>query len=291
MTSTLQTIFPICSGAIAIIGCLSNALSLSYFIKFARGNFTNKLFMALNVFDLLVSLLHVPIAVIWFCTGYLCGGDGPLFVIFLALTENTIGCTAFLTCLLSVTRTLSLIFPFYIIRKKAVELAGLAFIAQEVVRTFLWYHFFYFRPLAERLSYIFVHFSIVIVLLAAVIFVNVVSLALSGWKLLSQRKLLEVSPNAGTDNQIARDKIGRRATVTILIVTVLFLVTNSLFCIALTLKFHFNQSYSAEHMPMFIFYNFSLWLSVPLNSAINPLIYLARKREMRRHAQDIICCH
>ena len=287
MASIIQTVFPICSGAVALIGCLSNALSFSYFIKVARGSFTNKLFMALNVFDLLVSLLHVPIAVIWFCRG----GEGPLFVIFLALTDNTIGCTAFTTCLLSVTRTLSLIFPFYIIRKKAVGLAGLAFLAQEVVRTFLWYHFFYFRPLAERLSFIYVHFSIVIILLAAVIFVNVVSLALSAWKLLSKRKLLKLSFEAGTDSQIARDKINQRATVTILIVTVLFLVTNSLFCITLALEFHFNQRYSAENMPMFIFHNFSLWLSVPLNSAINPLIYLARKGEMRKYARDIICCH
>ena len=287
MWASFQTLFPVCSGTIAIIGCLTNVLSLSYFIKVARSTLTNKLFIALNVLDLLVSLLHVPIVTIWFCKFPLCGDEGPLFLPFLAVTENTVGCTAFVTCLLGVTRTISLLFPFYHVHKKGVGLAGLAFLAQEVVRTMCWFYAYYFRSQEELQSYISVHFSIMMALLTAVIFVNVASLVISAWKLSKDRNKFKIS-SAATGSQNPHTN-NRRATVTILIVTVLFVVLNSLYCVTLFLVFHLKVDWNfiLENIPMHVFHDFSIWLSVPLNSAINPLIYFARKREMRRYIRNI----
>ena len=243
--------------------------------------------MALNVFDLLVSLLHVPIVVIWFCKGDLCGGDSPLFVSLLAFTDSTVGCSAFITCLLSLTRTISLLSPFYQIHKKALGLAGLVFLLQEVVRILLWFYFFYFRSLAELYLYYHLHFSILFGSLNVVIVVNVASSALSSWKLLRARRMSRVSSGAA-GGQMSGDKNNRRATVTILLVTVQSVILNSLFCVSLALSFYLGTNVTSANLSSCTksIYMFSIWLSVPLNSAINPLIYLARKREMRRHLQN-----
>ena len=91
-------------------GTISNALSLSYFLKKERETLASKLMILLNSIDLLIcfSVLVIFFAAIF--TGII-GSTGNVINSQLGLWFHfLVAATAFVTCLLSVTRTISLVY-------------------------------------------------------------------------------------------------------------------------------------------------------------------------------------
>ena len=261
-----------------MVGSITNILSLSYFIGKAERTLSNRIFIVLNVFDLLISLLHVTNATFVYCSNAsICGWDKPLFLVFVALTDVSIESTAFATCLLTVTRTISLCFPFYSICKKTVGIAGLTSFVLVVSRILL--RFYFVTKPSEICFYIQFDVGVTIVSLSTIILVNLFSSALSTIKLLSDReKVQDVMAhyhNQGRTNQ--------KATITILLVSVLFCFFNAIFCVSLCLQF--LGGCHPRTLPAL--WELSLWLAIPLNSAINPIIYFTRKKDMGKYLKEL----
>ena len=275
MSKVLGKIVSSLSGVIAVTGSVTNALSLSYFVRKTERTLSNRIFIFLNMFDLLVCICNVVMVSAWYCTGPQCGPLKPFFTNAFAIIFSLVDGTAFATCLLSVTRAISLSIPFYQIRKGAVGIASLILLAQEVVRFTL------------RLSYPNSAFyknldvGLIISVLAIVILVSLFSSVLSAWKLLGGRKKLGVVP--GNDSKSA-PRTNQKATVTIIIVSFLFCFLSTISCITLLLQY---RGVIPQTLLMELLYQFSLWLAIPLNSAINPVIYFTRKRDMRRYIWEL----
>ena len=144
----------ICSGVIALAGSVTNALSLSYFIRRVERTLCNQIFIMLNVFDLLVLLFDVIVVFFLFCgSNPICGRNTPYFKVTLFLFVVSIDSTAFATCLLIVTRTISICYPFYQINKKAVQIAALVFLIQEILRLFVKLYAYYINTSRSVLSF------------------------------------------------------------------------------------------------------------------------------------------
>ena len=184
---------------------------------------------------------------------------------YLIFTENT----GFATTLLSVTRCLSVSLPMYRIKERYVAIsAGIFFVYTTI------------REITLHLVYIFAkeHYSpkvhgtfpiggiefLVILVIAA----NFFSIS----KLVKDRNIFEQSRESTF-----------KATVTIAILSALFCVFNTIYCIATTVHIYFSVDINK---------NFAIWFgaffSVPINSAINPMIYFWRKQEMRTFLMNIL---
>ena len=277
----------ICIGIIAVTGTVANTLSLSYFIRKAKRTLTNRIFIFLNVFDLLVCIFDAAMVSFHYCGEPFCGKRKPLFRMFLALTEFSIESTAFATCLLSVTRTVLLCFPFYSICRKTVGMAGLVFCVLEVLRFLLRLYFYYLWDSAPAFYVNTLDNGIMIVFLSVVILINLVSCILSSWKLRNRRKNLRVAP-VNDDKHAPRANAKQKATVTILLLSVLFCFFNTIYCITWYFTIFRRFVNLLNIVPVMMLYRVCFWLSIPLNSAINPIIYLIRKKDMRRYIKDII---
>ena len=271
--------FLIVSGVIAMTGTVTNAISLSYFISKVKKTLSNRIFIMLNVFDLLVSLLDFAIVTLGYGEKY---WRRPSFRVALAVMHVSFESTAFATCLLSVTRTISLCFPFYQIHKKAIGIVALIFLLQEILRFILKFCIYYIYVSAVNF-YLFFDMGLMIVLISIVILVNIVSSILSARKLLKNRNQLGQAPD-NSNNQGSRTNTNQKATVTILIISTLFCFFNTIFCIAL------YCAYSRYDVPpaLLPLYYVSLWLAPAINSAINPIIYFIRKEDMRKYIKNFI---
>ena len=285
--SMLEKLLIILSGVVALTGSATNALSLSYFMRKVEKTLSNKIFIMLNASDLLVSLFDVAIVAFHFCgkSNSMCGKNNPGFRVALLVMEVALESTAFATCLLTVTRTISLCYPFYQINKKGVQIASLIFLIQEILRSIVRFYFYYIS--ASR-TYYYVDNGIRIASILIIIFVNLVSSILSARKLLSKRKQLGIAP-VYDDNQGPRTNTNQKATSTILIISILFCFFNIVYCIALyfTVK-HSKAMFDKLPLALKIVHGFSLWLALPLNSAINPIIYFIRKKDMREYIKDLL---
>ena len=280
--SAQQNVFPVCSGVIAAAGLVTNLLSLTYFTRRPKRTITTRIFLFLNTFDLLVCLFGTVIVISAKCSGNhsLCGFRSPLFSSAVSVMNLCVETTAFATCLLSVTRTISLCFPFYPINRNVFRIALLIFINQELVRFFLSLYFFFVQKSSSNLFHD-VNKDFMILLLSTAIICSFVSSSLSVWKLLSSKKKHRIPSIHDNVRAQAMDK-NQKATTTILIVCTLFCILNTVFSINLYLTKTRKPIETITSSAAVIFlHEFSIWLAVPLNSALNPGIYFIRKKDMR----------
>ena len=277
----LLKVLPICAGTIAATGSITNSLSLSFFINRAQRTLTNTIFMMLNAFDLLVSILNVAVTSFFYCKSSICGYEQPLFRVFVALVDVSVEGTAFATCLLTVTRTIALCLPFYSIRKKIVGIATVLFFVQVVSRALLRFYFYYIEQ-SKMAFYFNLEVAVLLVSLTTVIIVNIFSTALSVGMLLRVRNKFR---NVKCNRDHGR-RTRQKATLTILIVTLLFCFLNANFCITLYLVDF--EDVDLSNIVAIVVFRFSFWLSLPLNSAINPVIYFTRKKKMREYLKEVL---
>ena len=276
-------VLPFSTGAIALTGSITNSISLSYFIRKGERTLTNRNFMFLNVSDLLVSVVIIAVVTFYHCEGSMCGRSSPYYRVAIGIFDVFLNGTAFATCLLSVTRTVSLCFPFYQISKKAVGVAAMIFVLEEIVKLLLGFYFYYTSKSGFPMFNNFEN-GLMITSLATLSAINLISSVISAWKLLKIQKQLGV---AQCKDQAPRPNTNRKATVTILLVAVIasfFNINSAVFFY----DFHFGGfSLTNKNMANMMIGNFALWIATPLNSSINPIIYFTRKKDMRKYIKSL----
>jgi hypothetical protein len=279
----LQKVISGTSGVIGATGVLTNSLSLSYFIGGTEKSLSSGLYIVLNVFDLLVCIFDALYVAFLLCNGSACGFQKIPFRMSYAVFDVSVESTAFATCLLGVTRWISIRFPFYNVKKRAIVVAITAFLGQEVLRALLRFYFYYIdTPSLD--FYVKFDNAVMIVLLTIFVLINSISCILLAWELLTNNK-------RGQDNPVTVDsmiKSSRRASVTVLIVSAFFLFFNTVFAFSLYMEIFLvgpdevKLSHSVRLLRIF-----TVCLAIPLNSAINPLIYFLRRRTMRQHVWEL----
>ncbi|KAL5257282.1 hypothetical protein ACHWQZ_G012266 [Mnemiopsis leidyi] len=228
----------VCSGLVGALGTFTNSISLSYFIGRGDKGLSRQLFILLNIFDLLVCGSDVLSIAFYYCKGASCGYTKFPFRAVFAVLDVSIESTGFATCLLGVTRAVSVCLPFYQIVGKVLNAVTAAYLGQVIFRALLRFYFYYV-DLSKLNFYMEFDNAVMIVLLTVFILVNTTSSALLSWKLLAKR-----DPSSPT-NQESMMRGKRRATITVLIVSTCFLIFNTIFGVCLY-AMHFVEEEEAE---------------------------------------------
>eukprot|EP00116_Pleurobrachia_bachei_P007993 sb/3468255/ len=169
------------------------------------------------------------------------------------------------TCLLSVSRTIKITYPFYQISSKGIWWSCAGITAVQVVSVVC--SLLTEGEVFEESEWRFNPFHVVMFVEMVLILITVlISTILSIWQ-------LGKSTEIGTEHSLKR-----RATITIIIISVLYLIFNGILMIAFLDNVLILNSTPQE------IERFSLYLGSPLNSTLNPLVILARKKTVRQLA-------
>ena len=220
--------------------------------------------MLLNSLDLMVcvtgSIQLGMMVVYWEIPGIAHETFNSLYFVFLEAT-------GFATCLLSVTRCLSLCVPFYKVKREFVVLSGLIFIGYTVVREVVLVRIVKRETYLEK-ELLKIHIGMLLAEVGLMILVALMANTISVMKIALQPDVVKRSRSRSA---------GVRATVTVLILSGFFCFLNTFFLVTEVLYFYFRVRFSQS-----VLIYFGIFYAVPLNSVMNPLIYLLRKREMRQ---------
>ena len=261
---------PAVSTTLCVIGTLANLTSLIYFIKKKDKTIGDKLLMLLNSVDLLLCICATLLSAL---LSYLEGHEntasenmGYVMIGITVLYLLFIDGTAYVTCLLSVTRAIGIVSPFYQIRGKLLVILGIiVFVMIEVLQPALmipgisvpgmsWLR--YFRLLVSLL--------VILTVLCVTI--------------LAVYKLTRADLQGATEN-VSRNN--RKATWTVVILSALFLLFNTiLFADTWAIIANPGEITNEGRSESLMFYG--LFLAIPFNSSINPIVYLTRRSDMRQ---------
>ena len=244
---------------ITVFGTITNLLSLSYFITQRNFNnrksrteiINNRLFIVLNVFDILVCVfLSVRLL-------FKILSDTKrkwISISFITAVETT----GFTTCLLSVIRAISITRPRQHLNAKMMIGAIMIYCA-------MMSYFSYQDPGKNKPETI-ARFSILSGLFFVVIFCNIVCIA-----------------------KLAHSKVAswkREATITMGILSAVYCVFNVGFLVnygnrVFDCGFKDSSCFSPTLQAI------SMYILLPMNSASNPVVYFLRNREMRRYLKNV----
>ena len=272
---------------IAIFGTISNSLSLSYFIglirstsRVHRGNtgcLTTKLFAALNIFDLMVSVSSTfVVVVLLFFENVAWLMEAAAFIL-----RTSLYATTFLTCLLAVVRTINLTFPLYIINWTAVEGSILVYNVFIIILQLV-YLLRFVKSISKAIdmdTLFAVFFNIELFILVSVFLIVVVS------NIVSLGKLYLAQSEKTTTWRTTR-----KATVTVAIISAIYCICNITYivvmgitsCTMITEDYALHKKLVPNELM-----NISYFILLPLNSAVNPVIYLTRKADMRSYVENL----
>lgn len=277
---------------VAIMGTVTNSLSISYFITKVKSSSqtkntkeNTKLFLALNVFDLLVCIFSALRLIILDLLRF----DSPTFDIIVAIRRVAICGTGFFTCLLAVVRAIHLVRPLWVIKWAAIKISTVFFVVLVILLQLV-----YFKSVTGEPGYIgflsknddilaqYIHIDSAMETFFTVIF---------NTEFMMQAILFLVVVAANTiiaikliTSQAPRVKWKRRATVTVAIISAIYCVCNIGYLILFPLLFYSRPLY--DTIPGKITEICSNVL-LPLNSASNPAVYLIRKADMRSHLGNL----
>ena len=272
-TESISLIIYVLSAVIAKLGTITNVLSLSYFIMKIRSGtlrrkmdlITTKLFVALNVFDLLLSVS----AILFFTSLKIYNGDASLpfcaatYTIFSACLFTT----SFLTCLLAVVRAIYLIYPLHEVRWSLIEVSilvySVAVVAILSMRVIISPDSYYFKT-----TNMIVHYTRFLIV-AILFFVVVVSNVLTMGKLFFSQSQRDTA-----------SKGKRKATITVGIISAIYCLFNIGFVVIAGISLCSMSMY--ENIPIEIM-DTVIYILLPLNSACNPVVYFTRRSDMRSY--------
>ena len=179
----------------------------------------------------------------------------PLMILYLLLIDGT----AYVTCLLSVTRAIGIVSPFYQIRGKLLVILGISvFVVIELSQLPL-----VLDELGDQwMAYSRLTMSLMVLL--TVLFATIVAVY----------KLTRADLQGATEN-VSRNN--RKATWTVVILSVLFLVFNSTLLGVMCQYLIYDSGFGIMTL-----FNIAFFLLIPLNSSINPIVYLTRISDMRQ---------
>ena len=276
--NTGQVFKVVTSGLVGIVGTPANIVSLTYFYKHDRTTATmgSRLLILLNSFDLLVCISAIGVNV-FYNLGIHASNIETLYMaedIFKVLFRVSTLCTGFTTCLLTITRSISLVKPFYEINQFRVATASLVHATIVAVMEILLLVLFE----TERVPwdfYLKAQYIVLIVELVDLIVIFLLVVISNIFSVASLRKSQSIAVN--------NHAIAKQATITIFILSTLFCSLNLAFIVSLLCN---STKVSIPPTVSWI----AMWLALPLNSALNPLVYIWRKEPMRRYLMDKIKC-
>ena len=242
----------------------------------------------LNTFDLLVCTSVVPSVLLYFCKATLCGFSQIPFRVSYAFFNLGVECTALSTCLLGVLRLIAIRFPYYQVRKKVLVSVSITFILLEVLREVLRIYFF-FLDRSNLAFYLKFHNAAMISVLTLAVVINSISSILLTWHLLTSSKRSGSGIRNNSLNQKFTSRSSRRGTVTIIILSTSFLFCNSLYGINLFIIIFKRpgQQTTKPSTTMMLLGMILLWWFIPLNSALNSLVYFLRRKKMRNFVRNL----
>ena len=267
------------------VGSVTNTLSLSYFTNIANKSLGDRILILLNSLDLSVCFLTLVDVIYrtWLkfyndqITVYKIEAvlDAVYYFVF---TEST----GFATCLLSLTRAISLCFPFYSINPVAVTYGTILYFVFLILKQsiLLGLQMSTYSSWEEEFDEKFGDVSKIITFFTMIIFVVIVliSNSLTGYKLVFSR---DEAINQGTNT--------RRAGITVFILSSLFLFFNLLYIAVGGIMIVFSDAVNSFHpndLRTFLMQTV-MQFSVPINSACNPIVYFCRKARMRAYIKSI----
>ena len=267
-----------------VIGLPGNCLALRYFLQTGKRNLSTLLYMIACCIDLVSSMIHLPVTVSWLNSRH----PGPL--------TNRIFClmwyfcilllqlmSIFLVMVISLTRTIVIIFPFYKVKKQPVLICILVMFLYHCTWNVIYmvihddyysYGFGYcdVSPTGIFSTMYMINYCICTGIPPLIVLISVVSCTAR----LHDHHLSDAS-----------QRRNRQASLTIIYFSVNFLICNSLTLLnnaIYTVTIYGNVPYSVIYNNKFmLFYS---WLiseifCTVLNAALNPLLYLWRMKAMR----------
>ena len=250
--------------SVTVVGIMTNLLSLSYFVTQRKSNdrlsateaLNKKLFITLNILDILVCISLSTLLLNLFVNGFdAMNRHGKIFLSIFLITNQ---CTGFITCLLSMIRAISIIWPQRYLNFKIINTASLCF---GVVMIIL--HKKSAIDDGDEVSRIGIFFAVILMFII-VIFSNILCIT----KLMS--------------SQLAPWK--RNATITMGILSLLYCTLNIGYLVIHGFYvFEYCPSDKGKFCKDRAFEIMSVYVLLPLNSAGNPIIYFIRNAKMRKY--------
>ena len=271
-TKTELKVMMLISISISAIGTVSNVISLSYFVTHQSKKLGERLIALLNILDLLVCLFAA------FYLAFTYWQINAISQVFFHLSYFMfLECTGFVTTLLTVARSVSTYCPFYEPNTKLVIISFAAFMSYTLIKEgLLWYYVLVVQGNGLE-QFVKVYNYILLISLILDLTVVLTANLMTMWKLLKRG----ISRDS-TDGPCSTD-LSRQATGTILILSAFFGFFNLLYVVVLFKYVLGKETISA------MFRNVVVNAAIPMNSALNPFVYLFRKKEMRRFLYRIFC--
>ena len=246
---------------IAVVGTLTNTLSLSYFINKAKKTLPTRLLILLNTLDL-VSCIFVAITTL--IRHFVEKQVLPMDV----LSHYCFEATGYVTAVLSVTRSISLCLPFYRVNGKLIAFSFLPLPFWMVTKAVVCY-FDYSRS-GNSDTFNRASATELVLMMVTIVIANTIS-------------VVELSKRSAEIGAVSESS--KQATVTVLIISVLFCIANSVWVGGLIAPICASED--DKKTLVFEILTGMPWILVPFNSALNPGIYFWRKRAMREYAREL----
>ena len=266
---------------ISLVGIMANCQSLSYFLKRQTKGLGNRLLMLLNTCDLVVCVVYVPRAVMEGV--YIHHSVGIGYIVINIIYCICFDCTGFSTCLVSVTRTIKVCRPFYSLKGVWIAASFVLYSICSTVREISGNCYYWSN---EKTYFVtnYIPSTYHLTIFTSMTSCNVTAVFIS--TVITAYWLLRKSQVEGNIS-----KSNHHATITILILSTVFCLLNVTAIVYLAFVLlgdfrviHENGTISTSKA---LLYQIAWNVMICLNSTVNPIIYLTRKEEMRRHVLEI----
>ena len=298
-------------------GVPSNFFSLIYFAEKNRHrpNYASVLYIIMNAVDLVICFLCLPKAMtnlsggreLFFSVDFLCSAWGYLWQILIRLSVFSVG-------LMSIYRTISLSLPFVKLSKRHILIPGTGYLVIQILQQSMpwWYGQSYnynsyfgicmWSLWFDRES---IEFKVMLVLMIILPFILplfpiVISCLISILKLKKNGANCDSgSTKVGNKHAAQAKEAKRAATITIVLLTITYIVFNVPYCLLMIDQLVPNLTDGKTESilaglaayPHYIeIYNFIVFYSIPLNSTINPIIYITRMKNLRHFILNVVSC-
>ena len=251
-------------------GVLTNTASLIYFFKKGKKSLGDKIITLLNSVDLLLCISAALLS-----SSLLSAYLKWLFYIFQLAYLCVVDGTSYTTCLLSVTRAIGIASPFYKIRGKLLIAVGVTlFVVMELAASIVPVYTGAIQNDTAAKGRI----VITVILMLVVFCATVVSV----YKLMKKNTVQEGREGAARNN--------KKASWTVVILSTLFIVFNSIY---IGTTAYILSAGAIGVYVVSIWFRSGTLIAIPLNSAINPIVYIVRRSDMRDFFKLMIqklCC-
>ena len=281
-------------------GICGNTLAVSYFIKRARKHLFPRIFCVISLTDLLTSLLTFAVGL-----SYLLDREPGLFAqplfreVWGSLWNFSSRYSVYLVALMSITRTIRIVFPFSELRGHLLNLGLLLYVAFLLATTPAFHHVphYYkrewcalalnkssFSGAAQHSTKYYLVVMSIPSLLTVSLPISIVSTAICVYKILHKRRQRSTTSDHAT-----------YSAVTMVIFTIIYIILNIPYCV---IYLYVQIESQRRAIPPFkVIMNpwvkayvagFTHILSISLNALINPILYYWRMKDFRKHFNSVV---